>query len=72
MTAYPPEVAAAAEELGGINLPDNIELLEGAGRGTRSIGFKARFRNETVALKVYRPDVAQAYRDKHDLIICTD
>jgi predicted Ser/Thr protein kinase len=69
MTAYPPEVAAAAKELGGINLPDTIELLEVAGRGTRSIVFKARFRDEIVALKVYRPDVAQAYREKHDLNI---
>jgi predicted Ser/Thr protein kinase len=69
MAEYSPEVAAAVDELGGVHLPANIELLEVAGRGSRSIVFKARFRDEIVALKVYRPDVAQTYREKHDLNI---
>lgn len=69
MAEYPGDVTAATDELGGLRLPDNIELLEVAGRGSRSIVFKAHFRGETVALKVYRPDIVQRYRDQYDLNI---
>lgn len=69
MAEYPPDVAAAAEELGALRLPDDIELLGVAGKGSRSIVFRARFRGETVALKVYRPEVIEQYRDRHDLNI---
>jgi predicted Ser/Thr protein kinase len=69
MADYSPDVDAAVKELGGVNLPDTIELLEVAGQGSRSIIFKALFRGDTVALKVYRADVVKRYRDKYDLNI---
>ena len=39
MSDYTPEVEAAVNELGGVNLPDNVTLLEVIGRGSRSIIF---------------------------------
>ncbi len=69
MTEYSTEVAAAIEELGGVTLPDNIQLLEVVGRGTCSIVFKAQHRGEVVALKVYRPETVEKYRKKFDLNI---
>jgi hypothetical protein len=62
-------VAEAAAELGELNLPENVELLDVAGTGSRAVTFKARYRGEIVALKVYRPDAVKKYRDKHDLNI---
>jgi predicted Ser/Thr protein kinase len=64
-----PEVAAAVEELGGVKLPENVELLEVIGQGSRSIVFKARYRGDIVALKMYRPAAIQKYRKKYDVNI---
>ena len=69
MSDYTPEVEAAVNELGGVNLPDNVTLLEVIGRGSRSIIFKAEYRGEKVALKVYRPETVSAYRKKHNVNI---
>ena len=69
MSDYTPEVEAAVNELGGVNLPDNVTLLEVIGRGSRSIIFKAEYRGEKVALKVYRPEAVSAYRKKHNVNI---
>ena len=69
MNAQSPSVAAALEELGSVNLPDNIDLLDVAGKGSRSIIFRATYRGEIVALKIYRPEVVDKYRKKFDLNI---
>ena len=69
MTDYSPEVATAIAELGDVHLPEEIRLLEVAGRGSRSIVFKATYRGETVALKVYRPEAIEKYRKKYELNI---
>lgn len=69
MTEQTPGVAAAIQELGGVNLPDDIQLLEVAGKGSCAITFKAQQRGQTVALKVYRPEVVEKYRKKFDLNI---
>ena len=69
MSDYTPEVEAAVRELGGVNLPDDVTVLDVIGRGSRSIIFKAEHRGETVALKVYRPDVISSYRHKYDVNI---
>ena len=69
MNAQSPQVAAAVEELGGVTLPENLEVLEVIGTGSRSIVFKAKYRGETVALKIYRPEIAARYRKKFDLNI---
>jgi len=69
MTEHASGVAAAIQELGGVNLPDDIQLLEVAGKGSCAITFKAQHRGQTVALKVYRPDVVEKYRKKFDLNI---
>jgi hypothetical protein len=62
-------VAEAAAELGGIRLPDDFELLDVAGQGSCAITFRAAHRGETVAVKAYRPRVAERYRKNHDLNI---
>ncbi len=63
------EAAAAAAELGDVRLPDDIQVIELAGRGSRALTFKAVYQAELVALKIYRPEVAERYRSKHDLNI---
>lgn len=65
MNDHSPEIASAIDELGGVELPDTIELVEVAGRGSCAIVFKALHRGETVALKVYRPAAINTYRDRH-------
>lgn len=69
MSEQSPAVAAAINELGTVSLPDNIELLEVAGEGSCSVVFKVRYRGQTLALKVYRPEVVAAYREKHGVNI---
>jgi predicted Ser/Thr protein kinase len=69
MNVSTPEITAAVEELGGVKLPENVELLEVIGQGSRSIVFKARYRGEIVALKIYRPAVIQKFRKKYDVNI---
>ena len=59
----------AAKQLGGLRLPPELEPLEVAGSGRRSITFRANYRGEVLAMKVYRPDVINSYRKKHDLNI---
>ena len=62
-------VATAAAELGELKLPEDVELLEVAGTGRCAVTFRAKYRGETVALKVYRPHAIRKYRKKHDLNI---
>jgi len=52
-----------------VNLPDDIQLLDVAGKGSCAITFKAAQRGQIVALKVYRPEVVEKYRKKFDLNI---
>lgn len=60
---------SAAQQLGGLRLPPELEPLEVAGSGRRSITFRANYRGEVLALKVYRPEAIDAYRKKHDVNI---
>lgn len=59
----------AAKEVGGLRLPPGLEPLEVAGKGSRSITFRANYRGSILAMKVYRPDVIDNYRKKYDLNI---
>jgi predicted Ser/Thr protein kinase len=63
------EAGAAAAELGELKLPGDIQILDLAGKGARAVTFKAVYRGEPVALKIYRPEVVTRYRKKHDLNI---
>jgi hypothetical protein len=58
-------IESAAEELGGLRLPAGLEPLEVAGKGSRSITFRAIYRGDIVAMKVYRPNVIEQYKKKH-------
>jgi len=62
-------IDVAAEEVGGLRLPSDLEPISVAGSGLRSITFKASYRGETVAMKAYRPDVIDRYRKKYDVNI---
>lgn len=63
------DIESAAQEVGGLRLPSNLEPLSVIGAGSRSITFKASFRSETVAMKAYRPEVIEKYRKKYDVNI---
>ena len=41
------------------------EPLEVAGEGSCSITFRANYRGDTVAMKVYRPEVIERFKKKH-------
>ena len=62
-------IESAAEKLGGLRLPAELEPLEVAGQGNRSITFRAIYRGDIVAMKVYRPDVIERYKKKHKVNI---
>ncbi|MDX1460701.1 MAG: hypothetical protein R3348_06545 [Xanthomonadales bacterium] len=62
-------IESAAEELGGLRLPPQLEPVSVAGEGRRSITFKARYRSETVAMKAYRPEFIESYRRRYDVNI---
>ena len=59
-------IELAAEEIGGLRLPSELQPLEVAGKGSRSITFRANYRGDILAMKVYRPDVIEIYRKKYD------
>jgi hypothetical protein len=62
-------IETAAAEVGGIRLPPDLEPLEVAGEGRRSITFRASHRGDIVAMKVYRPEFVEKYRKKFDVNI---
>jgi len=63
------KIEEAARELGGLRLPPQLEPISVAGEGRRSVTFKASFRGETVAMKVYRPEIIDTYKKKYDVNI---
>jgi hypothetical protein len=58
-------IQTAAEALGGLRLPPDLEPLEVAGEGSQCIVFKAVYRGDMVAMKVYRPEAIERFRKKH-------
>lgn len=58
-------IETAAEKLGGLRLPPELEPLEVVGEGSCSITFRANYRGDTVAMKVYRPEVIERFKKKH-------
>jgi hypothetical protein len=62
-------IETAAGELGGLRLPEGLEPMAVAGQGRRSITFRASYRGDTVAMKVYRPEFVEKYRKKYDVNI---
>jgi hypothetical protein len=58
-------IESAAEKLGGLRLPPELEPLEVAGEGSRSITFRANYRGDIVAMKVYRPESIERFKKKH-------
>ena len=59
----------AAEEVGGLRLPSELEPLEVAGKGRRSITFRVNYRGDLLAMKVYRPKFIESYRKKYNVNI---
>lgn len=55
----------AAAELGGLRLPPDLEPLELVGKGRRAIVFRASYRGDAAAMKVYRPEFVEKFRKKH-------
>lgn len=45
-----------------VHVPADIEVLELIGQGRRSCTYRARYREQVVALKVYRLDLVRRYR----------
>ena len=62
-------IESAATDLGGLRLPPELDLLEVAGQGRRSITFRANYRGDIVAVKVYRQEFIDKYRKKYDVNI---
>lgn len=62
-------IESAAEELGGLRLPPDLEPLEVAGQGSHSITFRADYRGDILAMKVYRPASIERFRKKHQVNI---
>jgi hypothetical protein len=60
---------SAAAEVGGLRLPPNLEPIEVAGTGSHSIIFRANYRGDILAMKVYRPESIERYRKKYDVNI---
>lgn len=48
----------------GLNLPPGIELLEKLGTGRAATVYKARFHEDIVVLKAYKPSAADWYKKK--------
>lgn len=63
------QIEAAAQKVGGLKLPSDLEPVSVAGEGRRSVTFKASYRGDTVAMKAYRPEFIQSYRSKYDVNI---
>jgi hypothetical protein len=63
------KIETAAEEVGGLRLPPDLEPISVAGKGRRSVTFRASYRGDTVAMKAYRPEFIESYRSKYDVNI---
>lgn len=50
-------------------LPADVALDEPVGEGRRSVVYRGRYRDQTVAVKVYRPAFVEKYRDRHGVDI---
>ncbi len=48
-----------------LTLPDEIEITEFLGEGGRALVYKAQLEGNAVAVKVYRDDIIEKYRDKY-------
>lgn len=46
-------------------LPPDLELDRRVGEGRRSVVYRARYRGEIIAAKVYRPEFIRKYRQKY-------
>lgn len=60
------DLEKAAAEVGGLRLPPGLEPLEVIGRGRRAIVFRASYRGEIVAMKAYRPEFVEKFKNKYD------
>jgi hypothetical protein len=58
-------IESAAIELGGLRLPAELEPLEVAGKGSQSITFRANYRGDILAMKVYRPEAIERFKKKY-------
>lgn len=58
-------IESAAEKLGGLRLPPDLEPLEVAGEGSCSITFRANYRGDVLAMKVYRPESVERFKKKY-------
>jgi RIO-like serine/threonine protein kinase len=50
-------------------LPPDLEPGRRVGEGRRSVVYRARYRGQTVAAKVYRPEFIRKYREKYGVDI---
>ena len=48
-----------------LTLPEDIEIIEFLGEGGRALVYKAKLEGNTVAVKAYRKDVVEKYREKY-------
>jgi predicted Ser/Thr protein kinase len=56
-------------EMCDLNLPEFLLVIGIVGEGRRSVTFKASYRGEIVALKVYREEFVQKYQQRYKLNI---
>jgi len=56
-------------EMNDLKLPENLVPLSLAGEGRRSVTFKAKYKGEVVALKVYRKEFIHKYQQRYGLNI---
>jgi predicted Ser/Thr protein kinase len=56
-------------DMSDLILPENLVPTGLAGQGRRSVTFRAKYRDETVALKVYRKEFIHKYQQRYGLNI---
>jgi len=56
-------------DISDLNLPQDLIVVSFAGHGRRSVTFKANYRGENIALKIYRDDFIQKYQKRYKLNI---
>ncbi len=56
-------------DMNDLKLPEDLVPLSLAGEGRRSVTFRAKYHDEVVALKVYRKEFIQKYRQRYKLNI---
>jgi len=56
-------------DLNALILPEDLVPLSLAGEGRRSVTFRAEYRDEIIALKVYRQELIQKYQQRYGLNI---